>query len=331
MAQSIHSHLVQAAGSGSVGGMGVLVCTFLNAAQLGLFGGGVVVGGQALAGLLLDVAAQVNAPVAHLFQNAVNDHVLVVLVSLTGSALGDHIDILGCVSSLQVDVCGGVHDLTLQVVSSGNGLADGGRHLSFGLELLVVGQIADLGGHGDVDGLAADGLRRAVHLDALDDVGLCANIFQSLNTSSNSVALSLSFLCELLQVLQAGQLFLIVCHIVHSSISLSGVIGGKYFTQHFAHLRIGCDVNRRSAQRGEITGGILDGVRGGNPVHDHGEDLTDVGGRVRLRIVLRVSHRRPHAGGVKRKSILTFHAQGELHVGVGLCGIVHSHVQFLPS
>ena len=88
---------------------------------------------------------------------------------------------------------------------------------------------------------------------------------------------------------------------------------------------------RNRLQRGEITGGILDGVRGGNPVHDHGEDLTDVGGRVRLRIVLRVSHRRPHAGGVKRKSILTFHAQGELHVGVGLCGIVHSHVQFLPS
>ena len=186
-------------------------------------------------------------------------------------------------------------------------------------------------GNLDVHSLILDALHHAVDLNGLQHVGLCASIFQSLNTSSNSVALSLSFLCELLQVLQAGQLFLIVCHIVHSSISLSGVIGGKYFTQHFAHLRIGCDVNRCSAQRGEITGGILDGVRGGNPVHDHGEDLTDVGGRVRLRIVLRVSHRRPHAGRVKRKSVLTLHAQGELHVGVGLCGIVHSHVQFLPS
>ena len=69
-------------------------------------------------------------------------------------------------------------------------------------------------GNLDVHSLILDVLHHAVDLNGLQHVGLCASIFQSLNTSSNSVALGLSFLCELLQVLQAGQLFLIVCHIV---------------------------------------------------------------------------------------------------------------------
>ena len=186
-------------------------------------------------------------------------------------------------------------------------------------------------GNLDVHSLILDALHHAVDLNGLQHVGLCASIFQSLNTSSNSVALSLSFLCELLQVLQAGQLFLIVCHIVRSSISLSGVIGGKYFTQHLAHFGIGRNINCGSAQSGEIASSVLDGVCRSNAICDHGENLTNVCGRVRLCIVLRLRQRRPDAGRVKSKSILTFHAQGELHVGVCLCGIVHSHVQFLPS
>ena len=158
----------------------------------------------------------------------------------------------------------------------GNGGVNSSHHLCAGLEGAVVVQLAGLGGHGDVHSLILDALHHAVDLNGLQHVGLCANIFQSLNTSSNSVALSLSFLCELLQVLQAGQLFLNVCHIVHSSISLSGVIGGKYFTQHLAHFGIGRNINCGSAQRGEIAVSVLDAVCRINAIFDHGETLTKV-------------------------------------------------------
>ena len=208
MAQSVNSHLVQAAGSSSVGGVDVLVCAICDTGQLGLFGGGVVVGGQALAGFLLDVTGQVNGGIIQQLHLVADLGVDVVMAGLgvhhqIQDVLLCSIDFRHCIDLLEGCVAG-----------LGNSGVDSSHHLLAGLEGAVVVQLAGLGGHGDVDRLIRiNRLRSAVHLDTLDFIGLCADTFQSGDAGVQCIGGGLG-LCG--QILQSGQTDESVCIVSHN-------------------------------------------------------------------------------------------------------------------
>src|SRR5699024_7375257 len=141
MALVIHSDLIEAAGVGAMGRVAVVA----QAGQLALLCVGVVVIRQHLVAVLLDVVGQVNGGVVQQNDLALNLGVDVVMagarvhhevqhVVLRGSGLGDGVRLL------EVGVAGG-----------GNGGLDSLRHLNVGLEIAVVGQLADLGGDTRLD------------------------------------------------------------------------------------------------------------------------------------------------------------------------------------
>ena len=174
-----------------MGGVDVLVCAICDTGQLGLFGGGVVVGGQALAGFLLDVTGQVNGGIIQQFHLVADLGVDVVMAGLgvhhqIQDVLLCSIDFRHCIDLLEGCMAG-----------LGNGGVDSSHHLLAGLEGAVVVQLAGLGGHGDVDRLIrTNRLRSAVHLDTLDfgdagvqciggGLGLCGQILQSGQTDES--------------------------------------------------------------------------------------------------------------------------------------------------
>ena len=215
MTGSVHSHLVQAAGLGGIARMDVVVCALGNACQLVLFSGGVVVGGKALAYHLIHLARQVHGSVIQQFHGVAAAAALdlgVDVIMLGGGVHHQIQDVLLC--GIGVRHC--IHLLEGCVAGLGNGGVDGLHHLCAGLEGAVVVQLAGLGGHGDVYGLVrVNRLCSAVHLDALDLIGLCANIFQSLNPQIQSFVFCVLALCQVLKVAQCGDVVQIVISHVH--------------------------------------------------------------------------------------------------------------------
>ena len=267
MALFIHSGLVKTAGSSSVGGMDILVCSSRNAVQLILESRSEVLVRQALARFFFHIAGQVNETGQHIVLVGIADldhHNIGALgifvaralneVCGSGEGIGDIVNIAqnalrqrgqfskGHSASRLIDSADLGVDLILGV-GIGNAvtvqssclvsLALQNRRQSFieirlrnlclesqsgqpldGNISTVHGNTAVLGAGGDqdVNHLIGNSQRSAVHLDTLKDVGLRANILQSINTRRQSIGDLFLLGTQCLQVSQFCQMFLIVSH-----------------------------------------------------------------------------------------------------------------------
>nr|DAH46050.1 MAG TPA: hypothetical protein [Caudoviricetes sp.] len=236
MAGGVHGHLVQTAGLSGIAGVDIVVCALGNACQLILFGIGVIVGGKTLACHIIHLAGQVHGGVIQQLHGvaAVVALDLGVDIVVLGGSVHHQIQhvLLGSIRSGHVGSL-----FKAGVAGLGNGGVDGRHYLFTGLVSAVVGQLAGLGGHGDIHALIrCNGLRGAVHLDALDLVGLCAGLFQHTDAGGKGIGLALLALGQVLQMLQGGD---VVRFVVRHSLVLSCLCFVKNFIQHGIDFSIG--------------------------------------------------------------------------------------------
>ena len=267
MALFIHSGLVKTAGSSSVGGMDILVCSSRNAVQLILESRSEVLVRQTLARFFLHIARQVNETGQHIILVGIADldhhdiGALGIFVARALNKVGGSSESIGDIvhiaqnalrqsgqfskdhrasrlidsADLGVDLILGVgigNAVTIQssclvslaLQNSSQRVIEvrlrnlclesqSGKTLDGDIST-VHGNAAILGASGDqdVNHLIGNSQRSSVHLDTLKDVGLRANILQSINTRRQSIGDLFLLGTQCLQVSQFCQMFLIVSH-----------------------------------------------------------------------------------------------------------------------